>query len=274
MIDLHTHSSISDGSMTPAELIGYAKEKGLSALALTDHDTVGGLEQAEKTASDLSFSFIPGIEIEITYAPGVFHVLGLGLKYWRDVIPERLEQLKKYRYTRNQRIIEKMRKSGINIDYSDVEAVSGGDIVARPHFARVLVERGIARSIKDAFERFLGTGQPFYEPIKTLSLSEAIELIHDGGGKSILAHPQSLYLSKKNFLSSLTEWKKMGLDGIEAYHSNLNIRKSMWYEKTALEYSLIVSAGSDFHGKHRPDRKLGRTSSGIKIEDRFLTSFL
>jgi 3',5'-nucleoside bisphosphate phosphatase len=274
MMDLHTHSTISDGSMTPEDLILYAQKKGLSSLALTDHDTVGGLEEAETAASKSSIIFIPGIEIEITYSPGVFHILGLGLKKWREVIPERLSRLKKYRYTRNQRIIEKMKKAGIHIDYSEVEAVSGGDIVARPHFARVLVDRGIARSIKDAFERFLGTGQPFYEPIKTLSLSEAIQLIHDGGGKSILAHPQSLYLSKKNFISSIEKWKEAGLDGIEAYHSNLKYRQSIWYEKIANELDLVVTAGSDFHGKHRPDRKLGYTSSGMKIEDRFLIPFI
>ncbi|MDR2768458.1 MAG: PHP domain-containing protein, partial [Treponema sp.] len=209
MIDLHTHSTASDGDLTPEKLAEFAAKRGLGAFALTDHDTIAGLLGAQRAAERLGIRFIPGVELEIQtenaeggeFSPGIppvngeFHLLGLNL---RRILPEftaELTFLAQARERRNHLMLEKMRAAGIEADYGEIAAFAGGDLVGRPHFGFFLVKRRLVRNQKQAFDRYLGKGRAFYVPRAGLGFARAVELIHGAGGKAVLAHPMSLYLS-------------------------------------------------------------------------------
>lgn len=274
MIDLHTHTTFSDGSLTPEELILEAKSLGITSLAITDHDTLSGLEEGVKMAQKHGMRLIPGVEIEIYYPySGEFHLLGLDLKTFTGVLNDKLEELRAFRTIRNHKIIEKLNRDGINITYSDVEQLAGGDIVARPHFAQALVNYGIAKDKSDAFENYLNSSAPYYVKKKTLNLKEAIDLIHKDGGKAIIAHPQSLYLSWSKTREVFSEFKKLGLDGIEAWHGGNNKRDCSKFEKIASDLRLIVTGGSDYHGVNIEGRSLGYGAGERKIPEIFLQNF-
>jgi 3',5'-nucleoside bisphosphate phosphatase len=274
MTDLHTHSSASDGTLSPIELVQYAAKKGVSIFALTDHDTVAGLDQAIKCASEYDITLIPGIEMEITCPTGEFHMLGLGIKDWTSGLLPVLARLKIYRKERNKKILHKIQNHGIPVLYRDVEVLAGGEIVGRMHFAQLLIQHKLVKSIREAFTRYLGNGLPFYEERQTLAADEAIDAIHKAGGKAVIAHPYSLHISWTNLENKLYELKQLGLDGIEAFHSNIPPGKSERYRKLAERIGLVLSAGSDFHGASRPDRQIGRIWHGEKIQDSFAEPFL
>ena len=274
MVDLHTHSSESDGTLSPAKLIKYARESGLSALALTDHDTIAGLAEGERAAAEAGIRLIPGIEIEVSFSKGEFHLLGLGIVGWRGAFAEVLVSLQSERTLRNRVILGRMREAGIDVEYSEVEDLAGGDIVGRPHFARLLVTKGIAKNTDDAFQRFLKPGMPYYASKKSLMLREAADLIHRAGGKAVIAHPLSLYLGWKVLPDRIKSYRDEGVDGLEAYHSNATYRECRRLEDIARSLGMLVTAGSDFHGTHIPSRRLGRTCDGRPIEDAFAAPFL
>ncbi|MDC7233822.1 MAG: PHP domain-containing protein [Spirochaetales bacterium] len=275
MIDLHTHSTASDGTCTPAELIREAREAGLRAIALTDHDTLDGLDEAAASASEAGIIFIPGIELEIKHHPGEFHLLGLGLEDWHNSsLALFLDEIREHRNNRNEQMVELIRQDGIDISHRDLEKAAGGRIIARPHFARVLVEKKVAKNIKHAFDRFLGVGQKFYLPKEVIELEKGIQLIHEAGGKAVIAHPLSLYLSWGKMPERFREWKELGLDGIEARHSGANKNQMARFEALAEELGLIISGGSDYHGKNRRDRALGKGGGFQHIPDELLSPFL
>ncbi|HOV38865.1 MAG TPA: PHP domain-containing protein [Spirochaetales bacterium] len=274
MTDLHTHSTASDGTLTPAQLIETAASLGLKALSLTDHDTVDGLEAGENESRKAGIQFIPGIEIEVKYSKGEFHLLGLGIWEWKGKFQEQLKTLQTDRYERNLSILAKMRSDGILADYEEIEALAQGKIVGRPHFARYLVLKGIASSIEDAFHRFISPGGPYYVRKKSLSLREAADLIHSAGGKAIIAHPLSLCLEWNQMEPAFRSYQDQGIDGIEAYHPNANLFECKRLQDIAERIGLLISAGSDFHGPHIPYRKLGRTTEEIWIEDTFALPYL
>ncbi len=274
MIDLHSHSRASDGTLSPSELIKLAAQEGLKALALTDHDTLDGLEEAEKAASQHNIIFIPGIELEIEHRPGEFHLLGLGLTKWRtSSLLQALKEIRQARQKRNEQIMAMMNQDGLNIKEEDLRKAAGGQIIARPHFARVLVEKNIAKNIKQAFDRFLSAGMKYYAPRQALALDRAIHLIHEAGGKAVLAHPLSLYVSWGKLPLRLASWREQGLDGIEAWHSGASERQAMRLETMGRECGLFITGGSDFHGSLRKDRFLGRGAGKKPIRDAFLEPF-
>jgi len=275
MIDLHSHSTASDGTYSPRELISLAREKGISALALTDHDTLDGLEEAQSAANDMGIRFIPGIELEIQHHPGEFHLLGLGIKNWSQSSLDRfLKEVRRNRNNRNNLMLDLIRRDGIDITDKDLKNAAGGRIIARPHFAKVLVEKKVAKNIKHAFDKYLGVGQKFYLPKEVMNLEKGIELIHDAGGFAVIAHPLSLYLSWGKFPERLREWKLLGLDGIEAWHSGATINQALRFEKLARDSKLFVTGGSDFHGSNRKDRSLGHGSGNKPIPETCLSPFL
>lgn len=269
MIELHAHSTASDGHLTPSELVQTCSDQGLEMAALTDHDTVAGLAEAREKARELGILFLPGIEIEINFRPGEFHLLGLGLQNWESMSPVLAQVLEK-RKDRNLRIFAKMQEAGIPGTWEEIQAQAEGGTLGRPHFARHLIKVGKAKSVVAAFEKYLGADRPFYVPKEGLDLPEALDLIHKAGGKAVVAHPSSLYLSPPKVGELLEKWKEMGLDGVEAYHPGFTSNKGRRWEALAQERGLAVTAGSDFHGDKRPGRKLGRTSDGKPIEERFI----
>jgi predicted metal-dependent phosphoesterase TrpH len=280
MIDLHTHSNASDGDLSPAALAAAAAEKGIRAFALTDHDTAAGLAEAERAAVEHGLGFIPGVELEISPSlsvppliiNGEFHLLGLGIRP-AEALLEALHILELERDRRNRLILEKMREAGIAADYSEIEAFAGEaarPLVGRPHFGAFLINRKIVKNQEQAFTRYLGRGRPFYVPKKGLPFERAAALIHDSGGLAVLAHPMSLYAAWGRLPELLGRLKELGLDGIEAWHPTAKAGTCRRLEELGRLLGLYITAGSDFHGSARPDRKLGRTSESVKIEDRFL----
>ena len=275
MIDLHSHSTASDGTSTPRELLHEAHKAGLSALALTDHDTLDGLKEAAAAADELGIKFIPGIELEIEHKPGEFHLLGLGIDNWEDsTLSHFLSEIRYHRNTRNSKMVQLIRQDGIDISEEDLKQAAGGRIIARPHFARVLVDKKVAKSVKHAFDRFLAVGQKFYIPKKVITLDEGIRLIHEAGGKAVIAHPLSLYLSWGKLPLRMAEWKEMGLDGLEAYHSGANLNQAGRLAALAEELDLLITGGSDYHGTNRKDRSLGKGAGQRPVPDDLLAPFL
>lgn len=269
MIDLHAHSTASDGLLSPSQLVTLAHKNGVTMLALTDHDTVAGLAEAAQACQQYGIRFVPGIEIEVEVDTGEFHLLGLGLHAWNSPWAGRVRQLQALRVERNLRIFEKMREAGIRGNYEEVEQLAVGGQVGRPHFARFLVQRGKVETVQEAFNHFLGRGQLFYEKKAALPLQEALDLVHTGGGLALLAHPLSLQLGFGELEERLIAWKSQGLDGLEAWHPGAEPRQCRRLEALARRCGLKVSAGSDYHGENRPGRKLGWTAGGLAIDDRF-----
>ena len=287
MIDLHTHSSASDGSLSPAALMTAAAERGLSAIALTDHDTIKGLDEARLAAKTLGIRFIPGVELEIQWpqrhsgsrpappraqprAPGTgeFHLLGLGIRDPAPSFIEALDELSRRREERNLKILETMRSMGIKADYKELK--TGGGSIGRPHFADLLVQRGIVKDREQAFSRYLAGGKPLYIAKEGLEFGRALRCIKESGGIAVLAHPMSLYVSCGRLPDLVKSLAAQGLDCLEAWHPTAKPRTCKRLEELAGSLGLCVSAGSDFHGAARPDRKLGITAGGRKIEDAVL----
>jgi predicted metal-dependent phosphoesterase TrpH len=300
VIDLHTHSSASDGDLRPADLVKTAAARGIRAIALTDHDTISGLDEAETAAREAGITLIPGVELEINAeAPGFsipglaingeFHLLGLGIRRPTGSFVETLRYLGGARDRRNREILEKMKNAGIEADYRDIEAFAGGRaagsngndraadgmnrpvLVGRPHFGAFLIKKKIVKNQEQAFKRYLGKGRPFYVPKKGLAFAAATEMIHESGGIAVLAHPMSLYVAWGKLPALLGRLRELGLDGIEAWHPTAKPGVCKRLDELGRSFHLYVTAGSDFHGSARPERRLGYTAGDRAIEDVFLT---
>ena len=270
VIDLHTHSTASDGSLSPAALIHAAAQQGITALALTDHDTLAGLSEAEQAAKQEGIRFIPGIEIELSWEPGEFHLLGLGVSKPSPAFMETVAGLAQKREARNHAIIGRMRDAGIEVQYEDILALSGGHSVGRPHFASFLVNQHIVKNHEQAFEKYLAKGKLFYVPRECLEFQRALALIKESGGITVLAHPMSLYVSWGSLPALIRDFQEQGMDGIEAWHPTATPKTCKRLEELGRSLDMYITAGSDFHGANRPDRKLGITSGDRKISEAIL----
>jgi len=274
MIDLHTHSTASDGSFSPSALIAEAAKRGLSAIALTDHDTTAGLEEASKAAKTSGIRFIRGIEFEIAWSQnGEFHLLGLGLGGLKDEFTSAMEELRARREKRNMEIVDKMNKAGIEVSYSEIKASasgSAGHSIGRPHIAAFMAKKKIVKNRNQAFSRYLGKGRPFYIAKVGLEFETALKIIHESGGIAVLAHPMSLYTAWGKLPELIKSFKEKGLDGIEAWHPSAKVSSCKRLEDLGRKLGLYVTAGSDFHGEARKDRKLGFTAGGKKISETYL----
>jgi predicted metal-dependent phosphoesterase TrpH len=269
MIDLHSHSRASDGSFSPADLVAHAAESGITVLALTDHDTIAGNAEASAAAESAGIRFIPGVELDIEWKPGECHLLGLGLTGTTTGLTGLLVRLNEDRKNRNCEMVEKMRAAGIDIDLERVEALAGGGTVGRPHFAQFLVESKVVRNRQQAFDRFLAKDRPFFIDKKGISMDEGIAAIRASGGVPVLAHPLSLYVSWGTLPGIIQGFRDRGIAGIEAWHPAARIIDCEKLESLAATLELFVTAGSDFHGAARPDRKIGKTAGRRVIDDRF-----
>lgn len=274
MIDLHSHSRASDGSFSPSALVAHAASQGVSVLALTDHDTVAGNAEAAEAARGAGIGFVPGIELDIEWKSGECHMLGLGLKTEGAELGSLIAALQADRAERNAGIIEKMRADGIDIDLPRAQALAGEGTLGRPHFAQYLVEAKVVRTRQQAFDRFLARDRPYYLERKGIPLDAGISAIRAAGGVPILAHPLSLYASWGALPGIVASFRDRGIAGLEAWHPGARIVECERLEALAKELGLLVTAGSDFHGAARPDRKIGRTAGGRPIEDRFMTDEL
>ena len=270
MIDLHVHSVYSDGTDTPAELIRLAEARGLKAMALTDHDTVGGILPLLEAASSSPVEAVPGIELSAECNHGTMHILGYFIDPTCSALLKKIEKVQSGREVRNMEILKKLNKLGYVLLWSDVEQQAGCDVIGRPHFADALMERGHVKSRKAAFDLLLAKGRPAYAERYRYTAGECIDLIRQAGGVSVLAHPATIYLPDDELKELVRGMKEQGLGGIEVYyaeHKPENIKKfSAWAE----EFDLICTGGTDYHGKNSPDLTLGTGFGQLRVPDEVL----
>ena len=269
MIDLHIHSTASDGQYTPSEIALLAKRKGLTAFALTDHDTVAGIREAEGAAKELSIGFVPGIEISVKAAVRELHILG----YWIDTAhPDLLKMcdwFQRQRQIREDRIFSSLEERGVTLKREQVERYARNGLVGRPHFARAMVEAGYVSTTREAFDRHLAV--PEFDAIERPKPApeEGIRCILSAGGFPVLAHPVQLKLDESALDRFVGELKELGLVGIECYYSTHTPEQTKEYLRLAKKYSLTVTGGSDFHGEQvKPDIELGTGINGsLQLDD-------
>jgi 3',5'-nucleoside bisphosphate phosphatase len=257
-VDLHLHTTASDGVMTPSQIVNYAKNKGLLAIAITDHDTIEGLEEGIVEGDRIGLEVIPGIEISAEHSPGSMHLLGFFIDICHPLLKERLGYLQRARAERNPRMVEKLNKLGVDVTFDEVLKASGGGQVGRPHFAQVLIEKGYVRNFQEAFDRFLKKGASAYVEKMRFSPEESIHFINEANGVAVLAHPNTLQLNGYSELEDLIlRLVKRGLRGIEVYypeHSALDVAQ---YKKLAERHGLLVTGGTDYHGIEKNGLDIG-----------------
>lgn len=264
MIDLHVHTNFSDGTYSPEDVVELAKGKGLFAIAITDHDTTDGVKIALKKGQEIGLKVISGVEISADFEIEM-HILGLFIDVDNKTLQNRLKMLEMFRKERNPKIIEKLRKMGYDISMEDVEEVASGDVIGRPHIARVLVQKGYFDSTKAVFENLLGFGKPAYVKKEKLKPYEAIEAIKEANGLAILAHPHKYLYLEEGPENIFEELKEYGLDGLEVYHSDHTDKETRELLEIAKKLDLIVSGGSDFHGTNKPDIEIGIGRGNLNI---------
>lgn len=245
-IDLHTHSTASDGVYAPTELLRRAKEVRLRVLALTDHDTSDGLEEAAQAAATLDIDFIPGIEINTDVSGGEVHVLGYFVEFQRPAFQAVLKVLRDARERRGQRMVELLNEHGINVSWERVRELAQG-AVGRPHVAKALLEAGYVQTIGEAFDRYIGNGCYAYVPRYRLTPDDAVRLIVSANGLPVIAHPADLpgLDELRNWLPGLCE---AGMVGLETYYGPYTTEQEQALRALAGEYHLISTGGTDFHG--------------------------
>lgn len=265
--DLHMHTVHSDGTLTPLALVQLAKERGLACIALTDHDTLNGVDEAQAAGNQIGVEVIAGVEMSVKYEPGTMHILGYFVDRDSKRLSEGLASIQEARRTRNPKIIESLKSQGIDISLKEVELESGRGQIGRPHFARVLVRKGYVKNSEEAFARYLAKGAPAYVDKRKLTSLEAIKMIEDAGGMASLAHPKQLKLDSRpdQFEKTIEELRSEGLKGLEVYSSCQSQAEAARYRKTAQRLGLIVTGGSDFHGANRPEVPLGWMGDGAMI---------
>lgn len=258
-VDLHCHSTASDGTFAPAAVVRLAQQSGVSALALTDHDTVGGVAEAAAEAAKLGIDFLPGIEISADFPqPATMHILGYGIDPQSPVLADMTRRLIEGRDTRNPRIIQKLNQLNISITMEEVERESGGKVIGRPHIAAILLRKGYVSSMKQAFDKYLAPGGLAYFDKERLSPREALDMIRLSGGVSVLAHPVQLRALNDGELERIIkDLKDLGLLGLEVIHSDHGPAHVEKYTKLANRFGLITTGGSDFHGTNKKDIQLG-----------------
>jgi 3',5'-nucleoside bisphosphate phosphatase len=269
-VDLHVHSTASDGTMAPGEVVREAARRGLRAIALTDHDTIAGLGEAMEAGRAHGLEVIPGCELSVSTDRGELHILGLWVDPGSGVLAGVLESLRAKRHRRNEEIVGRLQGLGIGIGYEEVLEAAGGESVGRPHIARVLVAKGVVGSTGDAFKTYLASGRTAHVPKEKLTVGQALRLLSENGATTVLAHPFSSGVVEDDLRPLLEELKAIGLDGVEAYCTHHSERQTGYCLRLAIALDMVVSGGSDFHGSVKPQVELGRGTGGLFIPMRVL----
>jgi predicted metal-dependent phosphoesterase TrpH len=266
IFDLHLHTTASDGTMSPAELVRYASKKGVQVIAITDHDTIEGLSEGIEEGNKLGLEVIPGVELSADASKGTMHLLGYYIDPASPVLGDKLKVLQQARMERNLKIVERLRTQGISIELSEVKAAPEHGQIGRPHFAYTMVKKGYVQNIQDAFDRYLGKGRPAYVEKFRFSPQEAMHVIRKAGGITVLAHPFTLKQPEQvDFEALIRELKEKGLDGIEVYYPEHSEGQKRLYRDVAKKYGLVISAGSDFHGLNKDEADIGEGYGDSKL---------
>ena len=271
-IDLHVHTTASDGTLSPAAVILLAQQVGLGAIAITDHDTLLGAKQAVSNGIPSSIAFVTGVEISAQRPPvlpggGSLHILGYAMDLEDPQLNQTLDRLQEARLARNPRIIERLNKLGVTLSMAELMAgVEPGGQLGRPHMATAMVKQGYAKNINDAFDRFLGTGKPAYVDKQRVSCVEAIATIRNAGGIAVLAHPGLIKTPTGRLEPDLVATlSAMGLGGIEVYYPEHTPEQTAHYAALSDRFGLLMTGGTDFHGDLKPQIQLGSGLGDLKV---------
>ena len=264
-VDLHTHTTASDGTFSAKELVLLAREAGLCAVAVTDHDTVSGLDEALRAGERYGVEIVPGCELAVSSPYGEVHLLGLWLPFRAPRLSAALERIRLARDARNEEMVELFRKAGYDVNYTELLALASGESVGRPHMARLLLQKGICASPREAFSRFLADDKPMYVPRVIPTLEEGLSLLKSEGAITVFAHPMLLKAPLDKLERVVITMAEQGLDAIEAYHSEHDAKATRRAVALAKRYGLALSGGSDFHGAARPDVLLGSGKGNLHI---------
>lgn len=255
--DLHSHSTVSDGTLTPSELVARAHEKGVEMFALTDHDATEGLNEAALAADQVGMNFVPGIELSVTWSHQTIHIVGLGINPDDEILNQGLKVLRDFRGRRGEEIAAKLEKAGLEKPLEGAKKYANGEILSRTHFARYLVEQGKAKDIRQVFKRYLVNGKPGYVAGKWASLEDALSWIHGAGGIAVIAHPARYKISATRLRQLITEFKELGGLGFEAISGSHSPDEELRMTQLANQFDLFISKGSDFHSPENIYRELG-----------------
>lgn len=255
MLDLHIHTTASDGSLPPTQVVQLARKKGFSLIAVTDHDTMGGVAEALEAGKKYNVDVVPGVEISSGVTLEV-HMLGYGMSPDHPVMKAMMEDMRAARVERMERIIENLQKMGVPITVEEVEAVAGGAI-GRPHIAQVLIAHGLVPDVRTAFREYIGVGAKAYVERRKMTSEQVIANIRDAGGVPVLAHGGLLRISEVELNQWIDSMAKKGLMGLECYHNAHTPQMERLLRAAAERNGLLVTGGSDFHGASRPDVEMG-----------------
>jgi len=260
-VDLHLHSTFSDGSYTPEQLVAAARERGLTTIALTDHDTTDGLARFLAAGLAEGLTAIPGIELSVAVPRGTLHVLGYGIDPAAPALQACLQWVRDRRTARNRLIFERLRKEGMEISWEEACTRTEGGVMGRPHIADLLVEQGYVKDRRRAFSRYLARGRPAYVERERLPPQRALEVLRAAGGVPVMAHPVSLHLTGAKLQALLSTLQAEGLMGLERYHPRHPMRRQARLGQIAESLGLLMTGGSDFHGDRAPASCLGFAGS-------------
>lgn len=270
MIDLHTHSTASDGTLTPAELVAYAHSKGLSAIALTDHDTVAGIPAAVAAASRITgFELIPGIELSVE-SKGETHVLGYFIDVSNKTLLDALEEIRRVRIERGYKTAENLTAAGMPVTVEEALEFSGGGAIARIHFAKLLVKKGYSKTVADAMRDWLSPGKPGHCSTQAITAEQAVEIIRAAGGDAYIAHLHTTKTEDGELYDFLRRMKSVGLSGIECFYTEYTPEMTEEYLRLADALGLKRSGGTDFHGNNKPHIEIGTGCGSINISETVL----
>lgn len=262
-VDLHTHTTASDGDLYPEELVDLAAKNGIKLLAITDHDTVDGIPEAQAKANELGIEFIPGIEISAK-SESELHILGYYIEKEASEFQDGLDLLFSFREAREKITIDYLNSKGIEITAEEVKIATKGNIIGRPHMAAVMIQKGYVRDKKEAFEKYIGTKEYMMLERPKTTMEESIKIIQSGKGVPVLAHPHSLRQSYSELDETLGILKEMGLKGMECYYNSYSKSDIANYLTLANKHGLIPTGGSDFHGPlTKPDVKIGTGKNNL-----------
>lgn len=272
-VDLHIHSYYSDGTCSPAGLVQKAVEKGLSAIALTDHDTVEGVQEALYAARGTSVEVIPGIEISTSYKNFDLHITGLYIAHDDPDLLAITGQFADEREDRNRKMCHLLNIHGIPVSYDELKKFFSMGVLTRAHFGRYLLEHGCVSSVSEAFDRYIGEEGPCYVPRSMITPEEAVAMIHRFHGVAVMAHPLKYHLPKEELEQLIRRLKKAGLDGIEVLYSTHTSEETDRLFSLARKYDLLPGGGSDFHGTNKPGLDMGTGYGELYIPDEYLLAF-
>jgi len=271
VIDLHTHTLFSDGSLTPTEVVELAVREGLRAVAITDHDSVDGLEEALAAGERLGIRVVPGVELNLEHERVTMDLLG----YFFDRCPgdemqAALAEMRAYRDERNARMLERLAELGVPIDTDELAAIAEDGAAGRPHIGEAMRRRGYVDSIDDAFRRYLGRGAPAWVDRRRLSLGKAVRLLRDCGGLPVIAHPGIIRTDGAGLTSIVRDAARLGVVGLECHYPLHDAETVAACRALCERFGLVATGGSDFHGDAKPDVRLGRADGGRPIDDALL----